>query len=97
MKNIFQTHKFHTFTSKPSVMKHFAITITVMMLLSGCQAPRKQSSFTDSIDSLLNAFVDSTKFSGNILIARKGEIAYKKKFWFCQFRHPRTAQRFHFI
>lgn len=54
---------------------------TAAILLVACSAPEtKKDPLIASIDSIVEAAVDTARFNGNILLARNGKVVYQKSF-----------------
>src|SRR5262245_37829373 len=54
-------------------------------LFASCSTPEKRSSLVMSIDSVMNAMVDTAEFNGNVLISRAGKVIYQRSFGLANF------------
>ncbi|HMJ69862.1 MAG TPA: serine hydrolase domain-containing protein [Cyclobacteriaceae bacterium] len=58
------------------------LLILIAALVAACSSPEKKTPdpLVASIDSVMQSVVDTARFNGNILVARNGEVIYKKSF-----------------
>jgi len=55
--------------------------VIAVALVWGCSGPKEQANpLVASIDSVMTSVVDTARFNGNVLVARNGEVIYKKSF-----------------
>lgn len=54
----------------------------LILILTACSNPDKKTTdpLVASIDSVMQSVVDTARFNGNVLVARKGEVIYRKSF-----------------
>lgn len=63
-------------------MRTLPAFIVAAAFLTGCTSAEKKTEdpLVASIDSVMQSVVDTAKFNGNVLVARKGAIVYQKSF-----------------
>jgi CubicO group peptidase (beta-lactamase class C family) len=61
------------------------IILVAAVLAVACTPGEKSDPLVASIDSVMNSMVDTARFNGNVLVARKGEIVYQKSFGLSNF------------
>jgi len=67
------------------MIKYF-IPLLLVSILSGCTTQEKRlDPIVASIDSVVQAAVDTARFNGNVLLARNGKVIYQKSFGWANF------------
>jgi CubicO group peptidase (beta-lactamase class C family) len=68
-------------------MKNLPLFFLSILCLAGCSSPEKKAAdpLGASIDSVMQSLVDTARFNGNVLVARDGEVIYKKSFGYANF------------
>ncbi|HZY78024.1 MAG TPA: serine hydrolase domain-containing protein [Cyclobacteriaceae bacterium] len=64
-------------------MKNLPLLFLTAACLFACSAPEKKETvdpLVASLDSLMQSAVDTARFNGNVLVARNGQVVYKKSF-----------------
>ncbi len=57
------------------------VALVSILCSTSCTTPEtKPDPFLASVDSVMQSVVDTARFNGNVLVARNGEVVYKKSF-----------------
>lgn len=67
-------------------MNKFILWCMIVLAVIACSAPEKKPDpIVASIDSVMNSVADTAGFNGNILVAKNGEIIYRKSFGYSNY------------
>jgi CubicO group peptidase (beta-lactamase class C family) len=62
------------------MLRSLLIGGVAVAMLTGCSPPEKPDPLVSSLDSIMQAAVDTARFNGNVLVARQGAVIYQKSF-----------------